>query len=207
MYSVLLLKLINFFLKKKNLNINVFFGNMSKIQYKFNTPFIFSKNTYISIRNTSFNFYSILNKYKKKTNFSINKFRILNNLIFMFSKFKGYRNSFKDFCQHTPNMFPLKIYVIRLYLKGIGYKFLRVKKFNSFLRIELGYSISLYLYIPNYVRISTKRDKIIILGSNYFNVSNFSKRIFSLRPADAYKGKGVRYSNIKYNTFKPGKQR
>lgn len=184
----------------------MFFGNMSKIQYKFNTHFISSKNICISVRNTTFNFYNVL-KYSKKANFSINKFRILNNLIFMFSKFKSYRNLFKEFCRYTPSTFSLKIYVIRLYLKGIGYKFLKAKKFNSFLRIELGYSLSFYICIPNYVRISTKRDKIIILGSNYFNVSNFAKRIFSLRPADVYKGKGVRYSNIKYINFKPGKQR
>lgn len=179
---------------------------MFKIQYKFNIPFIFSKNIYISIKSTSFNFSNIL-RYGRETNFFINKFRILSNLIFMFSKFKNYRNSFKGFDHSKLNMFHIKIYVVRLYLKGIGYKFLRAKKFNSFLRIELGYSLSLYLHIPHCVRISTKRDKIIILGSNYFNVSNFSKRIFSLRPADAYKGKGVRYSNIKYINFKPGKQR
>ena len=179
---------------------------MTKTQCKLNTFFIFSKYSYINIRSVFFDFQKHF-EYRKEDKFFINNFNILDNLVFMFSRFKSYKNSFQNFYNQKSNVPRLKTHVIRLYLKGIGYKFLRVKKFSSFLRVELGYSISIYLRIPQSIRISTKRDKIIIVGSNYFNVNNFSKRIFNLRPADVYKGKGVRYSNIKYITFKPGKRR
>jgi hypothetical protein len=101
----------------------------------------------------------------------------------------------------------IKVYIIRFYLKGIGYKFLRPKKLKNFLRIELGHSVSTYINVPIFVKLFHKRDKLIMIGFNRTQLLNFSKKIFHLRPADVYKGKGVRLSTLPYNTFKPGKQR
>jgi hypothetical protein len=99
------------------------------------------------------------------------------------------------------------MYLIRFYLKGIGYKFLRSRKPLRWIRVELGYSVSTYIYIPAFVKLFHKRDKLVIISSAKSKLSSFAKQIFHLRPADVYKGKGIRLTNRLYLTFKPGKQR
>jgi hypothetical protein len=99
------------------------------------------------------------------------------------------------------------IYIVRFHLKGIGYKFLRSRKFSRWIRIELGYSVSTYVCIPASVKLFHKRDKLVIISQTKASLLNFANQVFYLRPADVYKGKGVRLTTRSYTTFKPGKQR
>jgi hypothetical protein len=99
------------------------------------------------------------------------------------------------------------IYSVRFYLKGIGYKFMRPRKFTSWIRIELGYSVSTYVYVPASIKLFHKRDRLVIISFVKTQLIYFAKRIFHLRPADVYKGKGVRLTTRLYTSFKPGKQR
>jgi large subunit ribosomal protein L6 len=124
---------------------------------------------------------------------------VITNLNF-FKKFSSTINSLR----YNTNK---RVYTSRFYLKGVGYKFLQSRKFPQILRVELGYSILAYLQIPKFVKIFHKRDKIIIISFYKDLLFNFSVKIFKIRPADPYKGKGVRITGTPYVTFKSGKQR
>lgn len=125
----------------------------------------------------------------------------------IFSNYSSYSRFDNYFRLHRISSLRTNIHIIRFYLKGIGYKFLRPKKNRSFIRVELGFSISTYIKIPNSIKVFNKKDRIAVLGFSKVDVVNFSKLLFKLRPADVYKGKGIRYTNVEYRDFKPGKQR
>lgn len=152
----------------------------------------------------NFNSFVVLNKQSQQFLSNINIFQ---NFSFFFQKCSQFKFILKFFKNSNITPCPVKMYIVRFYLKGIGYKFLRSKRLNDFFRIELGHSVSLYVHIPNTIKIFTKRDKLIIISSISSKLIEFSKRIFSLRPADVYKGKGIRLSSRAYTKFKPGKQR
>lgn len=155
--------------------------------------------------------FGILNNNMRQPSQFLDSFYLFKNLCFFFLKYSKYLANTHILARlgskYPSSSLSLKTYVIRFYLKGIGYKFLRSRGLMDFLKIELGYSVSTYVRIPHFLKIFHKRDKLIIIGFDKFRLINFSKQVFHLRPADAYKGKGVRLSTLPYTKFKAGKQR
>lgn len=144
---------------------------------------------------------------KDKFNFRISKVGIFYNFVLFFQKFKIFNKCF-DTLRSLINTSALsQIYITKFYLKGVGYKFLKIRSQPCILKVQLGYSSFLYFRIPQFIKIFHKRDKLILLSFRKNELFRFSKFIFNLRPADVYKGKGVRLSTIPYTSFKTGKQR
>lgn len=111
---------------------------------------------------------------------------------------------FGRFLPHSTNF----LFVTKLVMKGIGYKFVRPKgKFRNFLRVALGYSVRLYLPIPVSIFIKHSRTKLMSISFSYFDLSRFIKLISIMRLPDPYKAKGVRFADVDYSQLKPGKQR
>jgi hypothetical protein len=100
------------------------------------------------------------------------------------------------------------IYIVRLFLKGVGYKVLQARKFSKILiyRFELGFSVVRYLCLPNTSFFKHRKDRVIIFGVSKDSVVRNAKLISSLKVPDVYKGKGVRDAAYLFQP-KPGKQR
>lgn len=89
----------------------------------------------------------------------------------------------------------------KLDVVGIGY---RAERRGSYLNLSLGHSHPLELPVPEGVEISVEREQrpisnyvatIKISGADRQVVGQVAADIRSLRPPDAYKGKGLRYSD------------
>lgn len=139
-------------------------------------------------------------------NFKINKVLIFYNLIFFFQNF-SISSKYFELIRNLADSNLTKIYITKFYLKGVGYKFLKIRSQQNVLKIELGHSSFTYFKIPQCIKIFHKRDRLILLSFQKDELAKFSHFIFKLRPADVYKGKGVRLSTVSYTTFKTGKQR
>lgn len=91
-----------------------------------------------------------------------------------------------------------------IYLKGIGYESFFSKDFKNLI-FKLGYSHLIKIKIPKnlWIRFLTK-STISIRGNDKLDVSNFSKKLKSLRKKNRYKEKGIFYLNEKI-VLKKGK--
>jgi len=83
----------------------------------------------------------------------------------------------------------------KLILKGLGFR----SSFNSAsknLELKLGYShlVNLPVNLKDLTIISNK-TKIVVEGFDKAQVGNFAHKIRTLKPSDAYKGKGFWYKN------------
>lgn len=97
-----------------------------------------------------------------------------------------------------------KGYLLKLQVSGIGY---RASYENNILDLKLGYSHNIKLHVPNHIQLYvTRSNKIIIIGSNLAEISQFASNIRKLRKPDNYKGKGIKYVNEKI-LIKEGKKR
>jgi large subunit ribosomal protein L6 len=88
-----------------------------------------------------------------------------------------------------------KGYSIKLTIIGIGYKAIID---NGNLTLKIGFSHLVKYAIPKDVRIkilSKKTPTFLILGSNLQKITQVASEIRLLKPADTYKGKGIRYFN------------
>jgi hypothetical protein len=101
-----------------------------------------------------------------------------------------------------------KVYSIRLFLKGVGYKVLKPVPsiYKGYFKLDLGFSVILYIKVPYYIKVRHARDKLILFSFNNSKLNSFAKFVQSLRFPDVYKGKGVRYASLPFIP-KPGKQR
>lgn len=100
----------------------------------------------------------------------------------------------------------------KLDVVGIGYK---VEVRGKFVNLSLGHSHPIDYPIPEGLKISVEREPrtiqnyistIKIAGADRYLVGQAAAELRSLRPPDAYKGKGVRYSTetVKTKTGKKG---
>ena len=81
----------------------------------------------------------------------------------------------------------------QLEIHGIGY---RAAMQGKSLNMQLGFSHPVLFPVPDGVRISTPdQTKIVIEGIDKQLVGETAARIRRIRPPDAYKGKGIRYSD------------
>ncbi len=89
-----------------------------------------------------------------------------------------------------------------LLLQGVGY---RAELKGDTLLLSLGYSLPIEYFVPKSISISVeKQTRITIEGIDKQEVGQIAAEIRSIRPPDAYKGKGVRYEN-EYVRLKAGK--
>lgn len=99
----------------------------------------------------------------------------------------------------------------QLYVVGIGY---RAAVRGKYLNLTLGHSHPIEFPIPEGIQIKVEREPIqisnyaatlTIEGADKYQVGQVAADIRHLRPPDAYKGKGVRYSDEVVHT-KVGKK-
>jgi len=79
-----------------------------------------------------------------------------------------------------------------LNVRGVGYKSWTQ---NSKLNFDLGLTHYISMSIPSFANVISKKVKLIISSKSKENLGIFSNEIKSLKYPDAYKGKGIRYSN------------
>ena len=112
----------------------------------------------------------ILNETESKKHFHL---KILNNLIL---------GVWKGFC-------------VKLNIIGVGYKVFLDKNQLTF---KLGFSNNLIYKIPDDITIKLTSQKLItilILGNDYQKINQVAANLRALKPADPYKGKGIKYFN------------
>jgi len=86
------------------------------------------------------------------------------------------------------NMF--KIFKDRFMLEGIGFK---VWKKKNCLKFKLGFSVPIFVRIPNGIKISIYKQKRFSISSlNLHCMRIFAQKLKTLKPIDVYKRKGVR---------------
>lgn len=136
---------------------------------------------------------------------SISHYGLFKNNGFVFFD-KGAYFGFRNFFNRVVSI-PV-VYIVRLFLKGVGYKILRGrrKNYNSVYRFELGFSVVRYFFFPKVVYLKHRKDRIMIFSYSKDAVVRYSRLISSLRVPDVYKGKGVRDGAYVFQP-KPGKQR
>jgi large subunit ribosomal protein L6 len=88
-------------------------------------------------------------------------------------------------------------YQQKLELVGVGFK---ASNTGQVLELSLGYSHSIYMAIPNEIKIATetlkgKAPAIILQGIDKQLIGQVAAKIKSLRPPEPYKGKGVKFEN------------
>ncbi|MDR0557321.1 MAG: 50S ribosomal protein L6 [Treponema sp.] len=91
-----------------------------------------------------------------------------------------------------------------LIVTGVGYK---VEARNDILVMNLGYSNSIYVYIPDGLSAAVEQGgKLVISGIDKQAVGEFAAEIRKLRVPEPYKGKGIRYETerIKLKAGKSG---
>ena len=79
----------------------------------------------------------------------------------------------------------------RLEIQGIGYR--ASVEGEKTLKLEVGFSHSVELEIPEGLSASVEKNIIIVSGINKQEVGEFTARIRKVRPPEPYKGKGIRY--------------
>jgi len=92
-----------------------------------------------------------------------------------------------------------------LELQGVGY---RVQEKDDKLLFQVGYSHPVEFQIPSSISVSVEgTNRIHIKGIDKGVVGEVAAAIRAIRPADCYKGKGIRYSReeIRLKAGKAGK--
>lgn len=93
----------------------------------------------------------------------------------------------------------------KLKLIGVGYKVSSMEK-ESILLFKLGFSHSIFLKIPQKIKVLTfKSSNIYLFGNSLINVADLAARIRFYKSPEPYKGKGILYSNETI-TIKEGKK-
>ncbi len=78
----------------------------------------------------------------------------------------------------------------KLRLKGLGFR-ISVDMMKRELSLKLGYSHLISLDIPDYItNIKSKKNVMLLESLDKVALGDFFKKIYDLRKADAYKGKG-----------------
>ncbi|MFH1601989.1 MAG: 50S ribosomal protein L6 [Candidatus Shapirobacteria bacterium] len=89
----------------------------------------------------------------------------------------------------------------QLEVVGTGYK---VNLKDNWLELILGYSHPVKVEVPGNLKAEAAENKITIKGPDRQQVGLFAARLRKVAPPDAYKGKGIRYSDEEIK-LKPGK--
>lgn len=85
-----------------------------------------------------------------------------------------------------------KLWESEVFVSGIGYKFFLN---NNKLFLNLGYSDTKSINVPNYIIIELKKDRILIKSVYKDKMGIFIKRIIQIKKFDPYKKKGIYLKN------------
>ena len=89
-----------------------------------------------------------------------------------------------------------------LEINGVGY---RAQKTDKGLSLQIGFNRPIEFNLPNGVEAAIEgTNKIKLTGIDKQQVGEVAAKIRALRPADPYKGKGIKYAN-EVLRLKPGK--
>ena len=77
-----------------------------------------------------------------------------------------------------------------LELFGVGFT---VSKVGKNLVFNLGFSHKVVIKIPKFLCVTIEKKKLLIEGNNFNSVFQFAYYLKSLKPLDAYKGKGIKF--------------
>lgn len=80
----------------------------------------------------------------------------------------------------------------KLIVEGIGYK---VDVQGNKVVLNVGYSHSVEMVVPEGIEVTTEKNVITIKGINKDVVGEFAANIRAVRKPEPYKGKGIRYSD------------
>ena len=84
-------------------------------------------------------------------------------------------------------------FVKQLEIQGVGY---RAESDGKQLNLQLGFSHTVVLPIPEGIQVSVDRNTMVrVEGIDRQQVGQFAADIRALRPPEPYKGKGIRYLN------------
>jgi len=78
----------------------------------------------------------------------------------------------------------------KLEVRGIGYK---ASLENKKLCLDLGFSHSVYVDIPEDINVAIEKQIITITGADKQKVGQFAAQIRALKKPEPYQGKGIRY--------------
>jgi ribosomal protein L6P/L9E len=90
---------------------------------------------------------------------------------------------------------------------GLGFKLRRlfILKNNRFLRLDLGFSHSIFYKIPYQIGVYAKKKKFFFFSENFNLLYSLSQRVRNFRKVNPYKEKGILFFNYKLK-LKSGKQ-
>lgn len=86
-------------------------------------------------------------------------------------------------------------YCIKINIVGVGYKAVIE---DSYLKLKVGFSHNVNYKIPSEISLKVLTQRlltIVISGNDYQQVTQVAAEIRALKPAEPYKGKGIRYAN------------
>lgn len=89
-----------------------------------------------------------------------------------------------------------------LEINGVGY---RAKVEDDKLILDIGFTDSIVIMIPNGLDISVKGRIVVVAGIDKAAVGQFAAKVRKVKPPDPYKGKGIKYLDEKIK-LKPGKK-
>lgn len=138
--------------------------------------------------------------------YSLNNLKIINNNILLIKK-----NFYLTFLKELEKLIVGVSYgwYFDLAIFGRGFTFrLFTQNDKKYLKIKIGYSHFVFYELPKtiYVIISKKKNRLILFGLNFWDLSKIALEIRNIRSKHTYKIQGIKFfdENI---VIKPGKQK
>lgn len=98
----------------------------------------------------------------------------------------------------------LKLWFYELLIFGLGYRVV-IKNNLKTLRLNLGFSHSICLFIPPTLTILKRKKRFLILSSNKVDLLNFLIKLLLIKKFNSYKLKGLHLKGFLFKA-KPGKR-
>lgn len=112
--------------------------------------------------------------------------QIKTKLRFIFQQFATFLKHQLTFTEHT--------FLFKVFLRGIGYRF---EVFNRFVKVNVGHSHSVFLYIPTTVTIRLLDTQNILLYSSQKQLlGQLSSRLRIFKKPNLYKQKGMLFISL-----------
>ncbi len=98
------------------------------------------------------------------------------------------------YASHITNMIKgvNEVFTKKLVVEGIGYK---VERSGQDIVLNVGFSHSIKLEVPEEVNVEVEKNIISISGSDKEKVGQFTAKIRAVKKPEPYKGKGIRYDD------------
>ena len=96
------------------------------------------------------------------------------------------------YASHLKNMIEgvTKGFEKKLIIEGVGYRY---SVTGNEVKMEIGFSHDVIVPIPVGLKVTTEKGNMTVNGADKEEVGQFAAKIRSLKKAEPYKGKGIRY--------------